>query len=194
MAKWKIFNTLTGDGIPLRLEKLRPHSQENTHSCQRALPADEPGHFSLPHLRGIRRAEMELSCNEPTLWIDKSCLQSAVEGITVLFGSTVCQYFKIDAGGRRRNVSVWTMLTLSHKISHHQLLFIITIIYDVPSICLPTLPSFFALLFSFTLLRHSPCEFLASLFYCWNMHLCGVGGMGRRRFIFLCTFKCLSTF
>lgn len=181
-------------GFPLDWRNCAHTRTENTHNCQRALPTDEPGHFSLLHLKGIRRAEMELSCNESTLWIDKSCLQSAVEGITVPFGSTVCQYFKIDAGRRRRNVSVCTLLTLSHQISHHQLLFNITIIY-VPSIRLPTLSSvFFPLLFSFTLLRHSPCEFLASLFYCWNLHLCGVGGMIRRRFFFLCTFKCLSTF
>lgn len=59
-------------GFPLDGRNYGHTRTRNTHSCQRAIPADELGHFSLPCLRGIRRLEMELSCGEPTLWIDKS--------------------------------------------------------------------------------------------------------------------------
>lgn len=37
-------------------------------TCQRALPADEPGPFSLPWLRGIQRAVIEPSHIQPKLW------------------------------------------------------------------------------------------------------------------------------
>lgn len=37
-------------------------------TCQRALPADEPGPFLLPWLRGIQRAVMEPSHIQPKLW------------------------------------------------------------------------------------------------------------------------------
>lgn len=74
------------DGIPFGRQELHPHPYifiylytthtcaQTTHKCLRALPADELGHFSLPCLRGIKCVIMELSHNEPKLWIDKSQL------------------------------------------------------------------------------------------------------------------------
>lgn len=44
-----------------------PHT-DTMQTCQRALPADEPGHFSLPWLRGIQRVVMEPSHIQPQLW------------------------------------------------------------------------------------------------------------------------------
>lgn len=79
------------DGIPFGRQELHPHPYifiylytthtcaQTTHKCLRALPADELGHFSLPCLRGIKCVIMELSHNEPKLWIDKSQLQSTVQ-------------------------------------------------------------------------------------------------------------------
>lgn len=49
---------LYNDGIPFGQEELHTHTHNThrqiTHTCQRALPADELGHFSFSWLRGLQ--------------------------------------------------------------------------------------------------------------------------------------------
>lgn len=78
MAKWKTFNTFTMTGFPLDQivhthtdAHMHTHTQ-TTRTCQRALPADELGHFSFPWLRGIRFVLMEHRHILPKLWRDNS--------------------------------------------------------------------------------------------------------------------------
>lgn len=68
---------LYNDGIPFGPDCAHTHRRARTHTrttriCQRALPADEPGHFSFPWLREIHFFLMEHRHISPKLWRDNS--------------------------------------------------------------------------------------------------------------------------
>lgn len=165
MAKWKTFNTFTMTGFPLdkrNCTHTHTHTQ-TTHTCQRALPADELGHFSLPWLRGIKCVVMEHSHIEPKQWRDKSwlgCRTEPVEGHTYSSLSLLClslEYLRLSWGKMRERSEA---AACSQRLLLSLLCF--CFLYYV---CLPTsspvYSHFLSNLSAFTLFRLFPRESLS---------------------------------